>query len=215
MRSAVILVLALLAAPAARADDRYASPFTPAWAAPQLSVTPEDGAPGTEVVIRGAKFHDGVSVYLGDVPMQIVRSTEREIVAVVPYGIRRDDYIYVIDPTGRARTAQLFRVWSRPPPFRAGPPYARPARGLSIEPGVGAPGTTIVIRGDFGRFAEPYYGDQPMVIARRGRGLIVAVVPADARRDEYITILDRGAQRVSSQPFELRTRRGPGRNWRY
>ncbi len=92
----------------------YAAPFTPAWAAPQLDDNPGIGPPGTEVEISGSKFHRGVRVFYGDRPMQIIARDERHILAVIPPYVRNDDYIYVVDNTGRARTAFPFEVGADP-----------------------------------------------------------------------------------------------------
>jgi len=114
---AALCVAAVCGAGIARADDvwsRYAEPFTPAWAAPMLEVYPEGGPPGTEVEIRGSKFHRSVQVFLGDQPMPIIAFGDRFIVAVVPRYVRGDDYIYVVDRTGRARSFVPFDVVRSP-----------------------------------------------------------------------------------------------------
>src|SRR5262245_48723815 len=88
-----------------RADDRpYAIPFTPEWAAPQLDMSPRIGPPGTEIYIFGTRFHADVGVFYGDLPMPILERGKRYIIAVIPPHPRRDDFIYVVDNTGRART---------------------------------------------------------------------------------------------------------------
>jgi hypothetical protein len=120
---AVLCLATVSATPVAQADDRsrYAEPFTPAWAAPQLEMYPEVGPPGTQVQISGAKFHRDVEVFLGDQPMPIIERGGKYIVAVIPRYARGDDYIYVVDNTGRARTAVPFDV-IRSPRYR-GPRY--------------------------------------------------------------------------------------------
>ena len=88
--------------------DRYAPPFTPAWAAPYLVVTPDYGAPGMQVEISGAKFHRDIGVYYGGEPMEVLAVSDRVILAVIPWRARGSDFIYVVDNTGRARTAVPF-----------------------------------------------------------------------------------------------------------
>ncbi len=115
MRLAGILMMTLLAASTAHADRRYydAPPFTPAWAAPQLEVRPPVGPPGTQIEISGVKFHSGVRVFYGDVPMPILEVGRRYVVAVIPPGVRGDNFIYVVDNTGRARSVVPFDVVGR------------------------------------------------------------------------------------------------------
>ncbi len=109
------LALALVAAPAAA--DRYprsydAQPFTPDWAAPQAVAIPEVGAPGTQVEIQipRKKFHGNVQVFYGDRPMQILGVNRHSILAVIPWRAYRDDFIYIVDSTGRARTTVPFTL---------------------------------------------------------------------------------------------------------
>ncbi len=188
--------------------DRRAPAFTPDWAAPQLTADPPDGPPGTQIVIRGPRFHNNVQVFYGNVPMQIVGVGDREIVALVPDGVRGANYIYVVDNTGRARTSVPFQVWAGPPRYATPPPAYAPTRTLSISPLQGEPGTIVRIYGDFGRFADPYYGDRPMIIRERGRGFIVAEVPPDVRGDARISVVTRNGTRFeSAAPFELGRRR--------
>lgn len=104
----------------------YAPPFTPAWAAPQLEVSPGIGPPGTEVEISGAKFHRGVQAFYGDRPMPIIARDERHLVAVIPARVGGDDYIYVVDNTGRARTAYPFEL--------AATPYYQPYERRPVSP---------------------------------------------------------------------------------
>src|SRR5690606_18438090 len=73
----------------------------------QLHVEPPDGPPGTWVLITGADFDRDAQVFYGDVPMPVVEVDEGRIVAIVPQ-VRGDDFIYVVDDTGRARTAVPF-----------------------------------------------------------------------------------------------------------
>jgi hypothetical protein len=104
-----IATLGTIGAP--RADDRrYAIPFTPEWAAPQLDVIPYGGPPGTTVEITGHRFHKAVRVFYGDQPIPIVDHGKNYIVAVIPRYVRHDDFLYVIDSTGRARTRLPFDV---------------------------------------------------------------------------------------------------------
>jgi hypothetical protein len=117
--------------PVAQADDRaarYAQPFTPAWAAPQLDITPPGGPAGTQVQISGANFHDDVRVFYGDQPMPIVERGRKYIVATIPWNVRGDDFIYVVDSTGRARTFAAFDL-IRTPRYRSGPRYREPGYG--------------------------------------------------------------------------------------
>lgn len=116
----LVLAVGVGAAPAdaqrypQRYPQDYVPPFTPYWAAPQLEVYPAIGPPGSRVEITGSKFHRGLQVFYGDRPMQILAVGNRAIVAVIPPGARGDDYIYVTDITGRARTKLPFAV-ERPP----------------------------------------------------------------------------------------------------
>ena len=111
---AFVAALLMVAAPA-DADRRprpsdYAQPFTPGWAAPLLVVTPDYGAPGMQVQISGAKFHRGVRVFYGDQPMEILAVGKRDILAVIPWRVQHHDFIYVVDSTGRARSAVPFAI---------------------------------------------------------------------------------------------------------
>lgn len=116
LRAAIVMFSVLGAAPIGHADDRpYAIPFTPEWAAPQLDALPYGGPPGTEIQIGGHKFHRYVRVFYGDQPMAIVDRGKDYIVAVIPQYVRHDDYIYVVDETGRARTRYVFDVFARRP----------------------------------------------------------------------------------------------------
>lgn len=114
----IILALALAAAPAGadRYPRSYAPPFTPEWAAPQLIVIPEVGPPGTQIEIQipGKKLHGMPQVFYGDRPMQVLGVTRHTILAVIPWRVNRDDFIYIVDPTGRARTTVPFTL-ARPP----------------------------------------------------------------------------------------------------
>jgi hypothetical protein len=110
----ILSVTILGLAPIAQADRRpYAVPFTPEWAAPQLDASPYGGPPGTEVEISGHKFNSLVRVFYGDQPMFIVQRGKDFIVAVIPQYVRHDDFIYVMDSTGRARTRLPFDVLAR------------------------------------------------------------------------------------------------------
>lgn len=128
-----LVVLAMLGttpAEAQRYRSRYAQPFTPEWAAPLLYVDPPSGPPGTTVRIGGARFHRGVRVFYGDQPMEILERGDRYVIAVIPPYARGDDFIYVVDNTGRARTEIPFEVaprwrYSRPGPYSRYP-YSRP-----------------------------------------------------------------------------------------
>jgi hypothetical protein len=114
LRAAMLTVTMLGLAPSTRADDRpYAIPFTPEWAAPQLDAVPYGGPPGTEIEIGGHKFHRAVRAFYGDRPMLIVARGKDYIVAVIPQYVRHDDFIYVVDETGRARTRYVFDVFPR------------------------------------------------------------------------------------------------------
>ena len=111
---AFVAALLMVAAPA-EADRKprpsdYAEPFTPGWAAPLLFVTPDYGAPGMQVEISGAKFHRYVQVFYGDRPMEILAVGKRYIIAVIPWHVRHHDFIYVVDSTGRARSAVPFAL---------------------------------------------------------------------------------------------------------
>jgi hypothetical protein len=112
MRTLAVAVGLTLALSSAHADRRryYAQPFTPAWAAPQLQIRPAGGPPGTQIEISGVTFHDDVRVFYGDRPMAIVEGGRRHVVAVIPPGARGDDFIYVVDVTGRARSVVPFDV---------------------------------------------------------------------------------------------------------
>lgn len=120
MRMLEIVVALAVAGAAPAAADRYprsyAPPFTPDWAAPQLVVIPEVGTPGMQVEIQipGKRFHRGVQVFYGDRPMQVLGVHKHTILAVIPWRAHRDDFIYVVDPTGRARTTIPFTL-ARPP----------------------------------------------------------------------------------------------------
>jgi hypothetical protein len=112
----VALCVAAGSTSVAQADDRwsrYAEPFTPDWAVPVLDVYPQGGPPGTQIEIVGSKFHRSVQVFLGDQPIPIVELGRRHIIAVIPRFARGDDFIYVVDATGRARTAVPFDVVRR------------------------------------------------------------------------------------------------------
>jgi hypothetical protein len=80
-------------------------------------VIPEVGAPGTQVEIQipGKRFHkNAVQVFYGDRPMQILGVTRHSILAIIPWRAHRDDFIYLVDPSGRARTTIPFTL-ARPP----------------------------------------------------------------------------------------------------
>lgn len=205
-----------LAAPQALAQHdhrgRGARPFTPAWAGPQLDVSPSSGPPGTRVRISGAKFHENVEVYYGDVPMQILRVGGRDIDAVIPPDVRGDHFIYVIDNTGRARTSYRFdlqrgpyrrpyerryeheRPYNRPeaePRYQPQPEPWGAERSLEVMPPYGQPGSQVLIRGRFAEDAAVYYGRVPMRVLRRGPNYIVAEIPPFADRDRHIRVVDR------------------------
>jgi hypothetical protein len=114
---AIAAVLSCALAGAASADRGryyYAPPFTPQWAAPQLDVRPEVGPPGTRVQITGVRFHDNVRLFYGNQPMPILELGRRHAIAVIPPNARGDDFIYVVDSTGRARSFVPFDVTRRP-----------------------------------------------------------------------------------------------------
>lgn len=100
-------------ASADRGRRYYAPPFTPEWAAPQLEVRPEGGPPGTRVQITGVTFHDHVRLFYGGQPMPILEVGRKHAIAVIPPNARGDDFIYVIDNTGRARSFVPFDVIRR------------------------------------------------------------------------------------------------------
>jgi hypothetical protein len=211
---------AALVAPEAWAQRRdQAPPFTPGWAGPQLEARPGSGPPGTEVRISGARFRDGVRVYYGDQPMRIVDRRDRVIVAVIPRGARDDRHIYVVDPSGRARTEVRFRLGPDPrfrdprfedPRFRdprfdrrrGAPGRVRPV--LEARPARGEPGTRVLLSGRrFARDATPYYGNQRMRVLRRGERFILAEIPRRAGRDQFIYVVDRRGQARTARRFEL------------
>ena len=107
----ILMAIGALANVAQADRSRYAPPFTPMWAAPQLGAEPRAGAPGSYVRIYGATFHRYVQVFYGDQRMQIVEVGKRYIIAKIPWHVRHDDFIYVIDSTGRARTAEPFALY--------------------------------------------------------------------------------------------------------
>jgi len=113
LRAAMLTVTMLGLAPAARADRPYTIPFTPEWAAPQLDAFPISGPPGTEVQIGGHKFHRDVAAFFGDQPMTTTGRGKAYIVAFIPQVWGHDDFIYVVDETGRARTRYVFDVFAR------------------------------------------------------------------------------------------------------
>jgi hypothetical protein len=88
-----------------------APPFTVDWAPAVLTVEPSFGMPGSVVQIFGAPFHNGVEVYFGDHPMPILAANDHMIVAMVPYGVHGQNYIFLTDfKSDRARTDDMFMV---------------------------------------------------------------------------------------------------------
>lgn len=118
MRAIQALLISIAAAAGtnvAQADKPadYAPPFTPMWAAPQLTADPPVGGPGTVIQIYGAKFHRQVQAFYGNQPMQVIEVGDRYILAVIPQYVRHEDFIYVVDSTGRARTSEPFALVRR------------------------------------------------------------------------------------------------------
>ena len=109
-----------------REEAARARPFTPRWAAPQLELSPRGGPPGTAVAIRarGAEFSEVAEAYYGSLPMRILRREDDELVVRIPYSAARDQFIYVVDRVGRARTIRAFSLDEPGRPYRD--PYRAP-----------------------------------------------------------------------------------------
>ena len=103
-----------------REEAARARPFTPRWAAPQLDLSPAGGPPGTSVVIRarGAEFSEVAEAYYGSLPMRILRRDDEELIVRIPPSATRDQFIYVVDRVGRARTIRAFSLDEPGRPYR-------------------------------------------------------------------------------------------------
>ncbi|MCA9606283.1 MAG: IPT/TIG domain-containing protein [Myxococcales bacterium] len=94
-------------------EARTRQPFVVTDAPTIASVTPNDGAVGTEVTITGTHFGTRrglIDVRLGDRRMEITRSSDTELVVVVPPGARSGNIRVTVRLQGTVTAPQPFTV---------------------------------------------------------------------------------------------------------
>jgi hypothetical protein len=114
--------------------------FRVAQAAPPpviASLTPTNGAPGTEVVLRGQNFSARATenqVHLGELPVVVQHASPTELTVLVPNGAVSAPFRVRVAGAGEATSTASFTI-------------AAATTIASFEPAIAAPGARVTIRG--------------------------------------------------------------------
>lgn len=143
-------------------------------APPRISqFQPLAGPPGTKIIIRGRNFHRSAEVFFGKAPLQVLRRSDTELVALVPKGLGGEEQLVVRSQGSRTRSDQTFRVQV--------PPVV-----LSAAPSRGAPGAQVLVQGKwFDDSTEILVGKMRARVLRREPGSILVEVPRNLAAGSY------------------------------
>lgn len=243
VRAVIVALTASLAVPALAAGAppprgernepayRYGAPYlSPDTAAPTLTVEPPGGAPGSLARITGAQFHEHVAAYFGRRRMRILERGRDYLVVEIPRAASRPHFIYVVDSTGQARTAQRFFVGRAPryaptpqprrygsppppppappaqPPYRQGRPFERGPRITWFLPRSAKPHDRVALRVDNADRNTRVYldGHQVPIVARPSPGELVVEIPATVPPGNYwFYVGDHGPRTRSLKTFTV------------
>ena len=136
---------------------------------PELySFTPEQGAAGAQVEIRGASLQETLEVYINETPAAFHVSSDSSLLATIP-DLANSGAIRIVTPEGEVRSADEFVVVS--------PPQIR-----SFVPNEGPEGTLVEIAGR--NFVDvqdvSFDGRSASIFEVKNDTLIVARVPTEA-----------------------------------
>lgn len=179
--------------------ERTSKPFTVLAPAPFIvSVAPEAGAPGEEIMIQGHGFGPEVQVFIGPHQATIERWSERQLIVRVPDAIRSGRQVVRVRNHHReTRATERFHV-------------LRPAVILGLSRGRVWAGSTVVVNGrDLHGDMRVHWGAYTLPIIdvdRRGRSLTVAI-PHHVAGVHPIHV-DDGSVRIES-PHVLAIEPGP------
>lgn len=173
---------------------------TEAAPAPVISgFSPEDGAAGTEVTIRGENFSPRVSenhVRLGSLPVVVRNANPTELRVIVPADAETAPFRVRVTDAGEATSDESFTVGS-------GTTIA------SFEPAIGPPRTRVTIRGTgFHRSRgrnRVYLGERRARVLRASETELLVEVPRRNAETGRWLVDVRGAGRATSDDeFEVR-----------
>ena len=167
--------------------------FTVAQPAQLTSFFPLHGPVGSKVTLRGAHFHEGMRVFLGETPLKEVQRTETTIVVVVPEGAR----------------SGVFRVESYGKRLAGRMPFTLDAQKAELEftvaPTSARRGAEVTLTLDPPRQdATVLFDGRPLPTrVLQGGKLLVVTVPSDARTGHF-EVEALGKRFRSKQPFKVR-----------
>jgi hypothetical protein len=159
---------------------------------PQLeAVQPQQGMPGTRVVLRGHKMKQVDRVLLHGMVLPIVARRGRELEVEIPHGARS------------GAIALEIRGQLQPTAFRFHVTHAQARPGVEIHeisPGRVLAGDTVTIRGlGFDPYTRVFWGRHELQVVRRSRNgeRLEVLAPAHARGTDYLYI-DHGSGRTQT-----------------
>jgi len=153
------------------------------------SFSPDHGAPGTQVELRGRNFRQGDWVSLAGKRLPIVALDPRHIRVTIPIGSESGRFAIGRD-RHESPTAGRFEVYN-PPTLTA------------FTPTRGDPGTRVTLNGSHLSSAEVHYGRTRLPVrARRGDTELVVEIPR-AARDERFRVSSRAGTAESAQVFQV------------
>jgi hypothetical protein len=154
--------------------------------------TPTSGIAGSKVELRGAGFEKGDQVYFGASLVLTLAAKDDRFVVTIPGGVA-SDFFYVQRPNGvRAKSSKKFTVVEPAPTI------------ASISPASGPAGSSIRIAGtNFTAQDLVLYGKKTMQVQAITATTIDAIIPADAKADQFIIVRGKGGEASSLARFSL------------
>lgn len=155
------------------------------------SFAPAFGPAGTRVVINGAHFMAGDTVFLNGLQQKIVALEEKQITVEIVHGARSGVFEVRRGATPVATSKQAFEV------------VVAPAI-ASFSPTGGPVGTHVTIQGSgFSADARVMYGAQQLkILSRNGETSVEVMIPARAANQPFV-IETRGGTVQSAQAFQV------------
>ncbi|MCG8421222.1 MAG: IPT/TIG domain-containing protein [Proteobacteria bacterium] len=156
---------------------------------------PQSARPGMEITVDGQRFNPATEIYLGRMPLPVVRRSGRQLVVRLPEDARPGQwYLFARRGPGESRSPRKFRVL--------------PAAYISdFSPGRIAAGDTFVIRGGhFDGNTRIYWGNEEFkIISSAGNGRRLEVrAPRHVSGRRYLWVYDGGARHRSPAKLEIR-----------
>ena len=152
-------------------------------------ITPEYGGPlagGTEMIITGSNFMQGVKVYIGEeLVTSVDRRSHKELHLKTPKGTEGTKAVRVVNPDEQED------IWE------AGFTYNKAPRISSVEPDAGAlkGGTRITITGDyFMEYPDVLIGDSEGRVVHRSSTKIIAITPPSDEGAKNVKVRNRDGQ---------------------